>query len=74
MAYRGFEIKPETRVLRYGTKVTGFSIYQNGQRLLMAADRELAKKVIDARLASGLWKVDSKEAILQQKEDQNAQN
>ena len=56
MAYRGFEIRPETRVLKYGTRVTGFTIYQNGNRLLMAADRELAKRVIDARLASGLWK------------------
>lgn len=56
MAYRGFEIKPEERVLKYGTRVTGVAIYQNGKRLLMAADRDLAKRVIDARLASGLWK------------------
>ena len=56
MAYRGFEIVPEERLLQYGTRVKGFAIYQNGNRLLMAADRELAKRVIDARLASGLWK------------------
>lgn len=56
MAYRGFEIKLEERVLKYGTRITGYAIYRNGERLLMAADRELAKRVIDARLASGLWK------------------
>lgn len=59
MMYRGFEIKPDSYMLPFGTPVTGFRIYQNGKPLLMAADRELAKRVIDARLASGLWKAEA---------------
>lgn len=61
MTYKGFEIKKDEYRLKYGTTVSGWRIYQNGKPLLMAADKELAKRVIDARLASGLWKVEAKE-------------
>ena len=61
MTYKGFEIEKDEYRLKYGTPVSGWRIYQNGKPLLMAADKELAKRVIDARLASGLWKVEAKE-------------
>lgn len=61
MMYKGFEIKKDEYRMKYGTPVSGWRIYQNGKPLLMAADKELAKRVIDARLASGLWKVEAKE-------------
>lgn len=58
MIYRGFEIKKDEYALKYGTRVSGWRIYQNGKPLLMAADKELAKRVIDTRLKSGIWKTE----------------
>ena len=73
MIYKGFEIKTTEYQLKF-TKVKGFGIYKNGEKLLIAVDRELAKRVIDARLESGLWKDDRNDAILHRKEDQKAHN
>ena len=56
MTYRGYDLRQEQFKPPAGIAQDAVAIYADGMRLAFTTTAALARRVIDARIASGRWK------------------
>lgn len=71
MKYKGFEIRQEKQVLRCGTLEGLAIIVDEHPPQFVSGGVALAKRVIDMKLRSGLWKRPDGQVTMEEIEEEN---